>query len=115
MEIKAQIPTMPAVSESDLCVLLSNALENALHACMHVQAKGLPAAIDVMAYQQKDTFFIQIRNSCEEKVEFVNEIPVTRRAGHGIGVRSICAVVERYGGLYSFSAENGQFILRVSL
>lgn len=47
--------------------------------------------------------------------EFVNEIPVTRRAGHGIGVRSICAVVERYGGLYSFSAANGQFILRVSL
>ncbi len=115
MEIKAQIPTMLAVSESDLCVLLSNALENALHACMNVQAKGLPAAIDVMAYQQKDTFFIQIRNSCEENVEFVNEIPVTRRAGHGIGVRSICAVVERYGGLYSFSAANGQFILRVSL
>ena len=82
---------------------------------MQVQAKGLSAAIDVMAYQQKDTFFIQIRNSCEAKVEFVNDIPVTRRAGQGIGVRSICAVVERYGGLYSFSAANGQFILRVSL
>ena len=115
MEIKAQIPTILAVSESDLCVLLSNALENALHACMRVQSDGLPAVIDVMAYQQKDKFFIQIRNSCVEKVNFVNEIPVTTRAGHGIGVRSICAVVERYGGIYSFSVDSGQFVLRISL
>lgn len=115
MEIKTQIPTILTISESDLCVLLSNALENALHACMQVQTEGLPATIDVMAYQQKDKFFIQIRNSCVGKVDFVNEIPVTSRAGHGIGVRSICAVVERYGGIYSFRVDGGQFVLRISL
>ena len=115
MEIKTQIPTILTISESDLCVLLSNALENALHACMQVQTEGLPATIDVMVYQQKDKFFIQIRNSCVGKVDFVNEIPVTSRAGHGIGVRSICAVVERYGGIYSFRVDGGQFVLRISL
>ena len=35
--------------------------------------------------------------------------------GHGIGVSSICAIVERYGGLYSFSVREGKFVLRVSL
>ena len=32
-----------------------------------------------------------------------------------IGVSSICAIVERYGGLYSFSVKEGKFVLRVSL
>ena len=41
--------------------------------------------------------------------------PVTDRPGHGIGVGSICAIVERYGGLYSFSVREGKFVLRVSL
>ena len=26
-----------------------------------------------------------------------------------------CAIVERYGGLYSFSVKEGKFVLRVSL
>ena len=39
----------------------------------------------------------------------------TYRTSHGLGVRSICAIVERYGGLYSFSVQNGHFILRLSL
>ena len=39
----------------------------------------------------------------------------TDRPGHGIGVSSICAIVERYGGLYSFSVREGKFVLRVSL
>ena len=39
IEIKIQcaIPADFTVSESDLCVLLSNALENALHACVRDQ------------------------------------------------------------------------------
>ena len=34
---------------------------------------------------------------------------------HGIGVRSICAIVEKYKGLSDFSVQDGRFILRVSL
>ena len=46
---------------------------------------------------------------------FENGVPVTDRPGHGIGVRSICAIVDRYGGMYSFLVEDNKFILRVSL
>ena len=54
-------------------------------------------------------------NDCREAVRFKDGIPVTDRPGHGIGVSSICAIVERYGGLYSFSVREGKFVLRVSL
>ena len=54
-------------------------------------------------------------NDCWEAVRFKDGIPVTDQPGHGIGVGSICAIVERYGGLYSFSVREGEFVLRVSL
>lgn len=61
------------------------------------------------------SFFLQVVNDCREAVRFKDGIPVTDRLGHGTGVSSICAIVERYGGLYSFSVREGEFVLRVSL
>ena len=39
----------------------------------------------------------------------------TTFANKGIGVRSICSIVEKYKGLSDFSVQDGRFILRVSL
>lgn len=115
IKIRAAIPSEIPVSEMDLCVLLSNALENALHACQKVRGKGLPADIDVMVYEKNGKLFFQITNSCTDEVTLKNGVPVTDRPGHGIGVRSILMLVERYGGIYAFELENGRFILRISL
>ena len=46
---------------------------------------------------------------------FENGIPVSNEPGHGIGVQSICAIVERYGGMCTFLVQNHHFILRLSL
>ena len=82
-----------------------------LHAC----AEQEHSAIVVQTYVQSEKFFLQVVNDCSKPVQFQRGIPVTDRPGHGVGVRSICAIVERYGGLYSFSVQNGHFILRISL
>ena len=115
MLVKAQIPKNIHVSESDLCVLLSNALENALHSCLKVQKKGKKTNVEVAAFEKNKKLFLQIINSCDSDITFVQGIPVTNQPNHGIGVRSICALVERYEGIYTFEAEEGKFILRVSL
>ena len=104
------LPHILPISESDLCVLLSNALENALHAC-----KGADDSIEVQTYERNEKFFLQVVNDCREAVRFEDGIPVTDRPGHGIGVSSICAIVEQYGGMYSFSQQQDQFVLRISL
>ncbi|UQT50828.1 GHKL domain-containing protein [Flavonifractor plautii] len=54
-------------------------------------------------------------NPCAEPVRFENGVPISNRPGHGLGVQSICAIVKRYGGICSFSANNGIFLLRLSL
>lgn len=115
IKINTGISRKLPVAESDLCVLISNALENALHACQRLKEKGLPGAIEVSAFEKGDRLFLQFINSCDEDIAFAEGMPVTDKPGHGVGVRSICAIVERYDGIYSFSVEDGRFILRVSL
>lgn len=113
--VQAGISQKPAVSESDLCVLLSNALENALHAAVRCREAGHEAFIETSGHEKGHKLFLQITNSCLPDVQLRDGIPVTDQPGHGLGVRSICAISERYGGLTSFAAKDGQFTLRVML
>lgn len=115
MLIKTQISKRIHISESDLCVLLSNALENALHACRDLKEKGKKTFIQVSAFEKSNKLFLQMINSCDSNVSIVQGIPVTNQPDHGIGVRSICALVERYEGIYTFEVVEDKFILRVSL
>lgn len=113
--VEANIPQLISVAETDLCVLLSNALENALRACRRMKAENGPAYIEVTAREKNGHLFLQFVNPCPEGIQFENGLPVTHAEGHGIGVRSICAIVEKYKGLSDFSVQEGRFILRVSL
>lgn len=114
IQILAEISQDIHILESDLCILLSNVLENALYACKGLKEKGQSAFIEVSAYEKKGKLFLQCMNSCGDDIVFEDGIPVTDNPGHGIGVRSICAIVEQYDGIYTFSVHAGKFILRVS-
>lgn len=115
IEVQVAISSKIGIAESDLCVLLSNALENALHACQKLKAKGEACRMEVAGFQKNGKVFFEISNSCEDTVVIKNGIPVTKTPGHGIGVRSICAIVEKYEGMYAFLVKDGRFVLRVSL
>ena len=113
--LEAHIPQFLSVAETDLCILLSNALENALRACRRLKAEDRTAFIEVEAREKNGRLFLQFINPCPKGVQFEDGLPVNRAEGHGIGVRSICAIVEKYKGLSDFSVQEGRFILRVSL
>lgn len=115
LRVRAEVPHFIPVAETDLCVLLSNALENALHACQRLRQAGQPCDIELVVYEKSGKFFLQMTNTCPPGVTFEKGLPVTREPGHGIGVRSICSIAERYNGMYSFSEKDGRFVLRVSL
>lgn len=115
IEVNVAIPSVITASESDLCVVLSNALENALHACQKLKAKGADARIEVAGFEKNSKLFFEIINTCDKKVKMKDGIPVTQESGHGIGIRSICAIVKKYGGMYVFSIKDGKFVLRISL
>lgn len=114
--VHAAIPLVLPLPDSDLCVLFSNALENALHAGQRQKQAGKPAVVETTAYEKNGRLFVQIANSCSFPVQFdAQGVPTTSQPGHGLGVRSICAIVEQYGGIYSFARQQDQFVLRISL
>ena len=115
MQVQGAIPAQLRIADSDLCVLLSNALENAIHACQSLDPAKTPCTIDVQCYQKGEKLFLQITNPCRTDISFDKGLPVSHRPEHGIGVQSIRTIVKRYGGVYSFSVRDGQFILRLSV
>ena len=115
MDVQADIPQAIILSENDLCVLLSNALENALQSCVRQKKGGRPARIEISAYCQDEKLFLQIVNSCDDSVRFADGLPVTKQPGHGFGVQSILAITEKYQGMCSFERKNDQFFLRLRL
>lgn len=115
LTIQGSLPEFILLPDSDLCVILSNALENALHACHEPAAKGQPCTIDVQFYERDSKLFLQITNPCTQPVRFEKGIPVSEQPGHGVGVQSICAIVQKYGGVCTFLVKEERFILRLSL
>ena len=93
---------------SDMVVLLSNLLDNAIEACQQYD-KG-DKAIHVMAVAQQD-FFISVRNTSEPVVIISGSIPTTKPEPqmHGFGLANIQLILEKYSGEYTMFYENGWF------
>ena len=93
---------------SDMVVLLSNLLDNAIEACQQYD-KG-DKAIHVMAVAQQD-FFISVRNTSEPVVIISGSIPTTKPEPqmHGFGLANIRLILEKYSGEYTMFYENGWF------
>lgn len=115
MRVQVSLCEYPKVSASDLSILLSNALENALHECQVLRSSGINAQIIITGYEKNQRLILQIVNTCRKDLVLEDGVPVTNRPGHGIGVRSICTVVERYQGIYSFRVKDGMFYFRASI
>lgn len=110
IKVETQIYLMEkdTIYNMDLCIIFANAIENAVNAC-----KGIHSAKDrfikILCKTQNNKLFIQITNSYQGVVVFANDMPVSSEENHGLGTKSIAAVVQKYNGVYSFTAENGIF------
>lgn len=98
----------------DLCSLLANALENAIHAC---EGMSDPKSryIRLKIYEKNHQLCINMANSYSKEPLFENDIPISQRAGHGIGVQSMISVIEKYHGIYGFFASAGEFRFQATL
>ena len=94
-----------------ICTILSNALENAMHALEQSSADDGWAKLTIT--QKNHQLLLEIENPVEQIPKFVDGIPASTRKGHGIGVKSIVYYVEQLHGQYHFSVSDHMFILRI--
>ena len=104
---------MLTLSDTELCTLLSNGIENAINAASRCEKENRWVEIDFSTH--KSNMLISIKNSYIGEVEIEDGLPVSDQPFHGLGVKSISSIVDRHNGMYSFDAKDGQFTMRVIL
>ncbi len=114
--VRMVLPEKWAVDMTELCVMLSNALENALTAC-DAMPEGEPRQIRLLAGVTGNQFFLSLSNTYFGIVRMDADTgaPISERSGHGYGSRSIAAFVKKYDGILEYKAEGGWFILTLLL
>lgn len=98
----------PSCQSVDLCVILSNLLDNAIEASEKIKEPK----IEIVLSKQKSYFTIIVKNKIEESVlEKNTELKTTKSDNeyHGIGVQSIKEIVNRYNGMMEYYEKDKWF------
>lgn len=113
VEAQLAIPDDLPVPAADLSTVFANALENMIHA-----VKDLPADQRVIHCKciHQPRMMLEFTNPHAGEVHFsADGLPVSEKASHGIGTRSIKAFAEKYNAICSFRDEDGLFKLQLAL
>ena len=100
-------------SEMMFCAILSNVLENAMHAVQELPEKE--RHIHLSLSERAGHLLVMEKNTVKSAPVFTDGIPVTERSGHGLGARSIVYYVESLHGQYQFLMEDKEFVVRIIL
>jgi two-component system, LytTR family, sensor histidine kinase AgrC len=113
LTVEAKLPDSLTFSDTELCSLLSNALENAIHACKNITDSN-ERYIKLRVYSKNNKLCIDIRNSYQTEPIFHQGLPVSKEQGHGFGTKSMSHIVEKHGGVCQFSVKDGWFIFQAT-
>lgn len=112
-EVQVSIGEKLPCSEMMFCAILSNVLENAMHAVQELpQDKRY---IELSLSEKAGHLLLMEKNTVRSVPTFADGVPVTERSGHGLGARSIVYYVEKLSGQYQFFMEDGDFVVRIIL
>ncbi len=114
LTIEAKLPDVLPFSDTELCSLLSNALENAVQASANIPDRS-KRIIRLRVYDKNNKLCIDLRNSYQTEPLFHRELPVSEKPGHGYGTKSMAHIVEKYGGVFRFSVQDGFFIFQATV
>lgn len=104
----------PTIENVDLCVILSNALDNAVEACREFRS---PCAISISAGVQQGYFLMSIKNPTTCPYNFYEIPPTTKseKEQHGMGLYNIESTAKKNKGQIKVKCENGVFELTITM
>ena len=99
--------------ELTCCAILSNILENAMHAVEKLPEERRQISLNI--FEKSGHLLMLGKNSTDVPPVFSDDVPVTKKSDHGIGVQSIIYYVEKEQGQYQFYMEGRDFVVRIIL
>ena len=110
------LPETLSISDTELCSLFSNALENAIFAASKlIEKKARRVYLRTLVNNNK--LLISTKNAYAGTIQMEGEFPKSsnHQPGHSFGIKSMAAIVTQHGGLYSFEASGNIFTLQLML
>ncbi len=105
------------ISDSDLCDLLSNMLENAVTACKNITG-DMEKCIFLRIDKEDNVYTFLVRNSIQESVLSSNPKLITTkkdRGEHGFGTAIIRDIAQKYNGRCDFYESDNMFCCKVMM
>lgn len=115
---KLNVPMRIPYDDTDLCIILGNALDNAIEGCMR-SIKAEERYIDLIVHLDRKNLIILVRNSFDGKIlKTKNGHLITTKNdnnNHGLGIDSIKRTTNKYHGTVIIDTENNCFKLKIVL
>lgn len=111
-EIIGRFPEKIVVSNSDLCILFGNAMENALEALKKVEGDR---KLTVNIRNIHNHIFMSIANSTIAPENKDLKTTKKNREYHGYGIGNMIKVVESYGGNITFEIKDNMFVVDIDI
>ena len=109
--VNISIPPLCKISDIDFVCILGNLIDNAIEACENQSEKH----IEIVIKEVKKLLYIKIVNSYEG--ELTDDIVTTKeeKIMHGIGLKNVRNIVEKYDGTYEMIKDKEEFITNIMI
>ena len=114
MEVNIKNGTDLHISPAEIAVMFGNLLDNAIEAAWFTDDKRI--TLDIHA--NENYLIISVKNSIKSSVLQTNEELVTSKNDkelHGIGIKSVKNIVNKYNGMIQFYEEENQFCCHIMI
>ena len=114
-DARVDLPQELSVDEMDLCLILSNLLENALEASRKTTMSRQQILLEIRQHSAS-LLLIRVENNFDGIIKEKNHLlHSTKRKGLGIGTQSVRRMAEKNDGSCNFTYENGVFTAKIML
>lgn len=104
------------ISDFEFSIIVGNLLDNAIEGSLHIDKDERKIWIRII--DDKGKFTIQVDNNYDGFIEEENSQIVTRKSEgklHGIGLRNVKKIVEKYDGLLKINQDNNKFCVYIQI
>ena len=114
VDCKVILPNVLSVEDVDLCVLLGNLLDNALEACDKIPPQQ--RFLRIYMAVRRSQLYLSIQNSAKEELNFDERNYISQKRGsHGLGIKRVKALTDKYEGYLTLANEPGIFAAELTL
>jgi sensor histidine kinase YesM len=106
------------IDMADICIIFSNALDNAIQACDKINDLSILKYISIKVTYVNNFCVINIENSKANNIVKKNNVIVTDKKDkfmHGIGIKNIKNTIKKYDGDVGINFTDNKFILTMMI